>query len=914
MITNRSRKVEPSFKLPLRLLLVLPFVVQIFAAVGLTGYLSLRNGRQAVNDLADRLTKEVSDRIDLHLENYLDVPKKVNRQNEALIEQGILDIKNFESVGKHFWKQVPIYGFNYIQFGTINGEYIGAGDYGDGEVKIEEIPLGKPGITFKYDVDAQGNRTRLLEKGEFEPRKEPWYISSRDTQKASWGEIYNWETNPEIMSIPAGYPVFDREGKFIGAMGIDLNLATVSRFLNQLKIGKSGKAFILEPDGLLVATSASEAPYRMVKDKAQRLKAEQSQDQTLRSAAIYLKQEFKDIKSIQADIRTTDINGQPHYIKISPWKDDLGLDWLVVLVIPESDFMAQVNANTRTTILLCLGALILATIVGIYTSRWITRPILRLNQASKAIASGEFNQQVEIPSVNELGFLAVSFNRMTQQLQESFTTIEQTNQKLAKSNEDLEIRVEERTYELFEAKLKADAANRAKSDFLANMSHELRTPLNGILGYAQILARTAHDEKQQHGVDIIYQCGSHLLTLINDVLDLSKIEARKLELQPAPFYLPAFLQSVVEICRIKAEQKGIEFIYQAPENLPTGIIADEKRLRQVLINLLGNAIKFTEKGRVTFGVKAVLDNTANIRFLIQDTGVGMTTEQLQKIFLPFEQVGEQQRKTEGTGLGLAISQRFIELMGSQIQVESKLGFGSKFFFNIDCNLATDWVQANSSTTEGIITGYAGNRQKVLIVDDRWENRSVIVNLLEALGFEVIEAQDGKEGLEKIANCSPNITISDLAMPVMDGYEMLKQLRQSELKDAIVIVSSASVFDVDRQKSLDAGGDDFLAKPVQADELYAALAKHLQLDWVYTETKAKSSSNADANTDIIIPTISELKPLLEHVETGYFRGIREELDKLAQLDERYQPFIQKIGVLVKSFNIQKIRHFLQESIK
>ncbi len=445
------------------------------------------------------------------------------------------------------------------------------------------------------------------------------------------------------------------------------------------------------------------------------------------------------------------------------------------------------------------------------------------------------------------------------------------------------------------------------------MSHELRTPLNGILGYAQILARTASDEKQRRGIDIIYQCGSHLLTLINDILDLSKIEARKLELQTFAFHLPAFLQGVEEICRIKAEQKGIEFVYQPPSNLPIGIVADEKRLRQVLINLLGNAIKFTDSGNVTLKVEAIAGDMAHLRFQVQDTGVGMSPEQLEKIFLPFEQVGDMQRQSEGTGLGLAISQRFVELMGSQIQVESQLGVGSQFAFAIECAIATDWIQANTVTKAGTIIGYSGEPRRILIVDDRWENRSVIVNLLEPLGFKVIEASNGKEGLDIIMRERPDLIISDLAMPVMDGWEMLKQLRQSEtLSHAIVIVSSASVFDIDRQKSLDAGSDDFLAKPVQANELYTVLAQYLQLSWVYTETnKEITLLETQSATNLVVPHIYELKTLLEHVESGYLKGIREELDQLAQLDEQYQPFVKQIGEFVKGFNVQKIRHFLQE---
>jgi CheY-like chemotaxis protein len=295
------------------------------------------------------------------------------------------------------------------------------------------------------------------------------------------------------------------------------------------------------------------------------------------------------------------------------------------------------------------------------------------------------------------------------------------------------------------------------------------------LGYAQILERSkVLPEEERHGVKIIHQCGSHLLSLINDVLDISKIEARKLELTPQSIYLPALLQGVVEISQIRAQQKNITFYYEPDANLPSGVITDEKRLRQVLINLLGNAIKFTDKGSVTFQIRQLELNhhqfsSASLRFLVKDTGVGISNEDIQKLFQAFEQVGEHQRQAEGTGLGLAISQQIVQFMGGKIQVQSQLGIGSEFYFDLELPLVTDWIQQQTSVTERII-GYVGAQRRILVVDDRWENRSVIVNLLAPLGFVVIEAIDGQDGLDKMRAQLPDLVITDLSMPIMNGFK------------------------------------------------------------------------------------------------------------------------------------------------
>lgn len=610
------------------------------------------------------------------------------------------------------------------------------------------------------------------------------------------------------------------------------------------------------------------------------------------------------------------------------------LNWQLIVKIPLAHYQRNLYALHLKNLAMMLGIILLIVWLASKISQRMVTSLERLSIISANLTNCFYNpQDVMWPqsAITEVNILIANFSKMAHHLQNQFDAVEERSFKLAEITLQLQEKILERQETeviLKRAKEAAEVANRAKSTFLANMSHELRTPLNGILGYTQILNLDKNlTEEQREGVDIIQRSGEHLLTLINDILDLSKIEAGRLELSTADFRFFTFLKDIADLFRMRAQQKGILFEFVGQEDdLPLAVHADEKRLRQILLNLLGNAVKFTQKGQVIFSVHSELiadTGQRKICFEVEDSGQGIADNHLDSIFLPFQQVGDPKQQIEGTGLGLPISRRLVELMGGNIQVESTLGIGSKFWFEINLPEVSGFEDISYIKQPRIISYHCPEDLvqppfKILVVDDLMENRTVLMNLLAPLGFNLAEACNGAEALTRARDYLPHLVIMDLKMPVMDGLECTRQLRQDTLfQKTVIITVTASAFEYHQQESLKAGCDAFLTKPVVASKLFQLMQEYCNLTWVYEETTSVeqlfSTTQTESVNKVIVPPANVMTALYKLAQAGDIQGIDREIDRLANLESGWHPFLKEVHQLAKNFKIKKLKELLKQHV-
>lgn len=718
-------------KLPLQLILVVPFVLQMFAVVGLVGWLSLRSGQKAVSDLARKLQEETAARIEQHLTTYLATPQLINQINADAVQRGELEIQSDQGK-RYLWQQIQHFDtVSWIYYATQqDGEFIGVTRQGS-DLRLALNQKQNAYQTFYYTLD-QTNTTQFLETDPtpYQPKSRPWYTAAVNSNAASWSEIYPDFDTSELV-ITASLPVYNDVGAIAGVAGVDLFLNDINQFLSSLQIGESGQTFIVERSGLLVASSTGESPFvENAQGRPERIQATESQSEFIRATAEHVDEYFGSLDQIQSQTQMNfvleDSSGQRsagnrHFLRVTAFQDGKGLDWLIFVVVPESEFMAQIHANTRTTGILCFVALLVAIALGTLTAQWIAQPILQLSEASKGltkhVAHPDFVNQpldaeVEINGADEIRILAKSFNQLSRQLQDSFIALEGTNS-------ELEVRVEQ----LKQVQLQLVQSEKMSTlgQLVAGVAHEINNPVNFIAGNLQYARRYT-----QELLKLLQLYQKHYPTPPLEI----DAHIRAIDLDYVREDLPKLLGSMTEgtnrICSISKSlrtfsrgdsvqvavniHEGIDSTlmilrHRLKENGQRSAIRVNRRygslplvkcyptqLNQVFMNIIANAIDafdessaknltFSKSSPATITIYTkVADYEDKVIIGIEDNGPGMTEEVRSQIFdylfttKPFD---------KGTGLGLPISRQIIvEKHGGTITCLSAPDLGTEFIIEL----------------------------------------------------------------------------------------------------------------------------------------------------------------------------------------------------------------------------------------
>ncbi|MCK5877707.1 MAG: HAMP domain-containing protein [Candidatus Marithrix sp.] len=790
-----------SEKVHIRAVLIVPFMIQIILAVSLTGYLSFRNGQETINDLASQLHSEITFRIEQYINNYLNIPSLVVNMNANSVANKQLDIHDLRGWLPYLLKQSHIFTeLSYIYCGNHKGDYIALQRLNSGELAYNLKDSKTKGLMADYRFDNNGVAINI-DNTNYDPRLRPWYQLALKTGKARWTNIYPFigskGTNQPGMSFV--YPYYNNKGTLLGVLGSDFTLTKISDFLNGMKIGKTGKTFIVERSGLLVGGSFQ---YASFDENKQRLKARDVKEPLIQATVKYLVDHYGNFGKINSSERINfSYQDQRQLVRVSPFHNKFNLDWLIIVVVPEADFMERINANTYNTLWLTLIALVIATLIGIFTSKLIVQPILRLSQAAKKLSTGDWEQTLPMERADEIGALANSFNSMAKQLKSSFNTLEEQN-------------------------LELQRLDRLKNEFLANTSHELSTPLNGIINTAEsLIDGITLPQATCDNLNMIVLSGKRLANLVNNILDFSKLRHKNIELEVQAIDLYKCIEVVFTLSKPLIGKKKLQLINSVSTNLPPAA-ADENRLQQILHNLISNAVKFTGGGYVEVCAKI---KRGFIEISISDTGIGIPSNKLGSIFKSFEQAdGTTARVYGGTGLGLTITKQLVELHNGNISVSSELGIGSRFIFTLPISISelpfTSSPIVIKSIPDKAIKSTSSNKNcKILIIGEELASVQILVDYLE----KNYSTDTAINDVKTLDNYQPALILLD-----MSATKLIKnchKIRQHFMANELPIITLSNENQIATlSKVFEAGANDYLIKPISRYELVARIEFQLNL--------------------------------------------------------------------------------------
>jgi signal transduction histidine kinase len=656
-------------------------VLQIPAVVGLTGYLSFRNGQKAVDNLANQLTEEIGDHVEHSLKDYVAVPQLVTRLNADEVRAGTLDLNNLSEVQRYLWQkfqQFNDFKFNnptFLTIATESGNSVGIG-YRPPDRLVADIRDVRLGTKVEvWRLNDWGDRVQLRQVvAGYDPRQQPWYRSAVAVGRLVWVDPYV-SIGEEDLLLSVDRPLYNRQGNLLGVTSAALSLLDISKFLSRIEIGQNGQTFIVEPSGMLVGTSTSEQIFFGSRFKNRRVNALESKNSLTAQTSAFLKRQFKGFKNINRPVsmefKDTQ-TGQLNFVKVRPFRDNQGLSWLVVVVIPENDFMGQIHRNTRDTILLCLAALGTAVAVAIAVSRWISRPVLQLSAAAEALAKNDWRHPITIERSDELGVLATSFRQMRDELGRSRLKLEEYASGLEQKNEKLRTLETELRQQL--------------NLFLHAVSHDLRNP---VIGTSMVLNNLSNQpgeavEVPRMVLHRMIESNHRQLELINSLIDTHAAEIWGITLHPQTFRLADLAESAIADLLPMIERENALLKTAISRELPL-LWGDPVQIARIYQNLIANALKHNPPGLIlNLEAQVVADW---VRCSVSDNGVGISPEQCEKLFNPYFR-GTQKPKSVGLGLGLYLCQQIVQAHGGTIQVESQVGQGTTFYFTLPTRKTT----------------------------------------------------------------------------------------------------------------------------------------------------------------------------------------------------------------------------------